>query len=252
MMTIVKGALAGRLTVLMAALFSLALLGGCMYPKEMRKENQTNPGEFIAVVQQSIDEYHTKKSVFPIKNSDMETPIYEKYVIDFQKLKNSGYLSNLPGNAYESGGDFIYVLVDPDTKAKVKLFDLVAYRTTADIQKKINDYISKNNGAVPGGETYSPGFRYVDFGKIGMKTPEIKSVYNRQSLINFLVHDSGKVAIDYAPDLAQKIRDKQLQAALKDGQNLLPLLVEDSYFVPIMSFEYKWDSASSKPVPVMK
>ncbi|MGO4273670.1 hypothetical protein AB4Z22_28210, partial [Paenibacillus sp. TAF58] len=85
------------------------LLSGCAYPKEMRKENQMNPAEFITVVQQAIDLYHEKNGVLPIKNSDMTTPLYEKYVIDFGKLKKTNLLSTVPANAFESGGIFIYV-----------------------------------------------------------------------------------------------------------------------------------------------
>ncbi|WP_253735808.1 hypothetical protein [Paenibacillus sp. FJAT-26967] len=251
-MKIRRGGYASRMLVCIAALISLTLLGGCMYPKEMKKENQTNPSEYIAVVQQSIETYHQKKSVYPIKNSDMDTPLYEKYVIDFQKLKNSGYLTNLPANAYESGGDYMYVLVDPEDKPRVKMFDLIAYRAVSDIQKKVYDYFGKNNAAVPGGELYSPGFYYVDFDKLNMKAPEIKSVFNRQSLIHFLVHETGKVAIDYGPDLAGLIREKQLQPTLKKGQKLLPLLVEEGHFVPIQSFDYEWDAGKQIPVPVMK
>lgn len=47
---------------------SLALLlSGCAYPKELRKENQINPAEFITVVQQAVDLFHEKTGVLPIK-----------------------------------------------------------------------------------------------------------------------------------------------------------------------------------------
>ena len=226
----------------------ILLLGGCMYPNEQRKENQVNPAEYITVVQQAVDQYHTKSGVLPIKNSTMDTPLYEKYVIDFGKLQKSNLISSVPANAFENGGIFMYVLVNVETKPEVKLMDLNAYQSAGELQKQVEAYQAKHGGALPLGEPLAPGFYYLDFGKLGAKPPQIKSAYNRQSFLNYIVHDSGKVAIDYGPDLMKLIQGKKLEGTLKPDQDLRELLVSSSYFVPTQSYAYHWQQ--SQPIPV--
>jgi hypothetical protein len=243
---IARGVVYGRWIGIILSL--VLLLSGCAYPKELRKENQINPAEFITVVQQAVDLFHEKSGVLPIKNSDMTTPLYEKYVIDFAKLKKSNYLSTVPANAFESGGIFIYVLVDVETKPTVKLMDLSAYQSVEDVQKKINDYKASHDGKLPAGIAINEAFEYVDFNNLGMKAPEIKSVYNRQTLVTYLVNkQTGEVAIDYAMDIMKFIQDQALTSSLKPDQDLREILVNKSYFVPIRSFEYRWQN--NQPLP---
>ena len=49
--------------------------------------------------------------ILPIKTLDQTTPIYHKYPIDFKRLVPE-YMAEPPGNAYESGGVFQYVIID--------------------------------------------------------------------------------------------------------------------------------------------
>ncbi|WP_244208888.1 hypothetical protein [Paenibacillus ferrarius] len=224
------------------------LLSGCAYPKELRKENQINPAEFITVVQQAIDLYHEKTGVLPIKNSEMTTPLYEKYVIDFAKLKKTNLLSTVPANAFESGGIFIYVLVDAETKPTVKLMDLSAYQSVEDVQKKINDYKAKHDGNLPAGVAINEAFEYVDFDHLGMKAPDIKSVYNRKNIISYIVNkQTGDVSIDYAMDIMQLIQSGSLAGSLKPEQDLREILVTKTLFVPIRSTAYLWQKEQPMP-----
>lgn len=230
------------------ALVLVILLTGCAYPQELRKENQINPAEFITVVQQAIDTYHEKTSVLPIKNSEMTTPLYEKYVIDFAKLKKTNLLSSVPANAFESGGVFIYVLVDVETKPTVKLMDLSAYQSVEDVQKKVNDYIAKHSGNIPQGVAINDDFAYVDFKLLGLKEPDIKSVYNRKNPITFILNrQTGEAAIDYAMDINTFIQNNALGNTLKPNEDLRHILVDKSYFVPIRSFPYTW--MNNQPMP---
>ncbi len=229
------------------AIISLIMLSGCMYPGELRKENQVNPSEYMTVVQQAVNQFHTKNGVLPIKNSDMSTPIYEKYVIDFGKLQKGGYLSDIPANAFESGGVFMYVLVNPESKPEVKLIDLTAYQAAVDIQKLADDYRKKHNGEIPKGEKIAPSFYYLDFEKLGSKLPSIRSAYNRQSFIHFIIDESGRVTIDYGPDLMKLIESKGLAGSLEPGQDLRELLVAESYFVPVWSAPFRW--SQNQPLP---
>ncbi|MDR6549459.1 hypothetical protein [Paenibacillus qinlingensis] len=233
---------------LLLALILVILLTGCAYPQELRKENQINPAEFITVVQQAVDTFHTKSGVLPIKNSEMSTPLYEKYVIDFPKLKKMNLLSTVPANAFESGGVFIYVLVDAETKPVVKLMDLSAYQSVEDVQKKVNDYIVKHGGNMPQTVSQNDAFAYVDFKLLGMKQPEIKSVYNRKNAITYILNkQTGEVSIDYAMDINTFIQNNALTNSLKPDQDLRQILVEKSYFVPIRSVAYAWQD--NQPMP---
>ncbi|UJF36196.1 DUF3939 domain-containing protein [Paenibacillus hexagrammi] len=229
----------------------LVALSGCAYPSELRMENKINPAEFITVVQQAVDQFHEKTGVLPIKNSEMDTPLYEKYVIDFGKLQKGHFLSSVPANAFESGGIFIYVLIDVETKPQVKLMDLSAYQSVPDVQTKVDEYKMKHNGEAPVSISINDQFGYVDFDKMGMKSPEVKSSFDRQSTITYIIHkQTGTVAIDYAPDIMKLIQGKSgtLTDYLKPDQDLRKLLAAQSYFVPIKSYPYRWKD--EQPIPV--
>jgi hypothetical protein len=242
----------GHLKIWAAALLiaAMALVSGCMYPNELRKQNTANPSEFIPVVQNAVDQFHAKTGVLPIKNSELDTPIYEKYPIDFKKLQEHGLMSSPPLNSFEAGGVFIYVLINAETKPEVKLLELSTIQSVGDVQAWVDDYKKKNGGRLPKGNEIAPYFYYVDFEKLGKKSPQVKSVYNRQSFINYIVHESGTVAIDYAPDLMAAINAQGGPAKLKPGQDLRELLPANSFFVPAKSFAYKWEN--NQPTPYMK
>jgi len=226
----------------------LLVASGCAYPQELRQENQINPAEFITVVQQAVDQFHDKTGVLPIKNSEMTTPLYEKYVIDFGKLQRANLLSSVPANAFEKGGIFMYVLVNPETKPEVKLMDLSAYQSAGDVEKQAADYRAKHNGELPLGFQAAPGFYYVDFDKLGTKAPEIKSDYNRQNTYSYVIQEkTGLVMLDYGPDLMKAIEAKGLQDQLDPKADLRELLVADALFVPARSFAYHWKDGA--PVP---
>lgn len=228
----------------------LMLASGCMYPNELRKQNTANPSEFIPVVQNAVDQFHAKTGVLPIKNSEEDTPIYEKYPIDFKKLQERGLMSSPPLNSFEAGGIFMYVLVNPETKPEVKLLELSTLQSVGDVQSWVNDYKKKNGNQLPKGNGITDYFYYIDFAKLGKKPPQVKSVYNRQSFINYIVHESGTVAIDYAPDIMTAINAKGGSDKLKPDQDLRELLVQDSFFVPGKSFAYKWEN--NQPTPYIK
>lgn len=235
------------------ALFMLGLcmllLTGCMYPQEMRKEQQVATGEFVVVVQSAIDQFQAKTHVLPIKNSEETTPIYEKYPIDFKKLKERSLISNVPANAFENGGSVIYVLVDVETKPTVKMMDLTSFQKTVEVQKLVDEYKSKNNGQIPKGEAVSSAFYRIDFAKMNKKPIVAQSMYTRQVQLPFLMNDMGQVAIDYAEEMMRLIDKKSLQTSLNDKQDLRELLVKESYYVPARSYAYHW--INGQPTPVM-
>lgn len=215
----------------------LLLLSGCMYPNELRQENQVALKENVLIVQNAIDQYRTKTGVLPIKNSTMETPLYEKYPVDFKKLLDGKYISRIPPTAYENGGTAIFVLVHPDEKAEVKLMDLTPYLQANSVQHAVDAYQAAHSGEIPKGEAVAPRFYRLDFAKMNMPVEQVKSLYSLQ-LLGFLVHDSGEVLIDYAPEIARFIARKGITP--DPGQDLRALLLEESLFVPVKSRPYYW------------
>ncbi|UUZ94415.1 hypothetical protein LJK87_07575 [Paenibacillus sp. P25] len=221
-------------------------LSGCMYPNELKKQNQIASGEYIVLVQNAIDQYKAKTGVLPIKNSDEMTPLYEKYPIDFSKLRGR-YLSEVPANAFENGGSAMYVLVDAETKPTVKMMDLTSFQQTVELQKQIDDYKART-GESPFGEPVAKGFHFIDFDKLKMKPEQVRSVYSPQQMLPFLLHDSGRVTIDYAPEIMKLIDKEKLQSKLDGSEDLREPLVKESPFVPARSYAYRWQNGT--PVPI--
>jgi hypothetical protein len=240
-----------KLTLVLTIIVLSASLAGCMYPQDMRKENQAATGEFVVVVQNAIDQFHAKTGVLPIKNSVETTPLYEKYPIDFKKLKERGLLSTVPANAFENGGTAIYVLVDVETKPTVKMMDLTSYQDTVEAQKLVDEYRSKNSGQLPKGEAVAPSFYRIDFAKMNKKPMQVQSMYTRQVSLPFVMHESGQVTIDYAEELMRLIDKKSLGGSLDAKQDLRELLVKESFYVPSRSYPYRWINGQPTPVPAI-
>lgn len=215
----------------------VALLTGCMYPKQMRKENQATAVESVLLVQNAVDRYKEKNGILPIKNSEMNTPVYEKYVIDMKKL-TQGYLGQMPGIAFENGGSALFVLVNPEQKPEVKLLDLTVTQQAGDIQRWVDEYMRSNNGAIPKGEAAGEDVYRLDFAKLGKKLIQAQSSYSR-TYLSYLVSANGTVAIDYAPEIMQAMERKGMKTA-EAKLDLRTVLVAESPYVPVKSFPYYW------------
>jgi hypothetical protein len=218
-------------------LLAVMLLPGCMYGDRIKKEGAPASGEYIALVQNAVDQYRTKTGVLPIKNKEAVMSEYERYLIDFKKLQDARLLTSVPVNAFENGGTALYVVAHTETDPKVKLLDLVSYRLIADLQMAIDRYKSDQKGMVPKGELVSEGYWLPDYKALRLKEPQIRSPYS-MTMLHAVMNDNGTVGIDYAPEIQKLIAKK----GLKPGKDtdLRELLADDSYFVPAVSFPYRW------------
>ncbi len=109
-------------------------------------QNQVPYKDQVASVQTAVDQFKQESGgLLPIKTKDMDTPIYQKYPIDFTKIVPR-YMQDAPGNSYESGGIFAYVLVDAETKPTVKLLDLRMADTIQDVNVHLNIYRQNHKG----------------------------------------------------------------------------------------------------------
>ncbi|PZE21955.1 hypothetical protein [Paenibacillus xerothermodurans] len=222
-------------------------LSGCMYPDEMRKENQLATGESVVVVQNAVDQFKNGTGVLPIKNSWETTPLYEKYPVDFKKLKGRGILSSVPSNAFENGGTAIYVLVNVETAPTVKMMDLTSYQATVEVQQLVDDYRARTK-QLPKGDTVAPSFYHINFAAMDKTPISVRSVYTHQVNLPFIMHESGQVAIDYAEEIMRLIDKKTLRSGLTASEDLRELLVEEWLYVPARSYPYHW--LNGEPVPV--
>ncbi|MGO4544222.1 hypothetical protein AB4Z29_05455 [Paenibacillus sp. 2TAB23] len=218
------------LAMLAGSIVMLIALSGCMYPKDQLKQNQVAPKEAVRNVQAAIDQYKDETGMLPIKNSTAETPKYEKFYVDFGKLGRTGYLTDIPSAAFENGGSFSFLLIDEETKPRVKLLDIVAFQNINDIQGWVTSYI-QTNSVLPKGEQTYPGFYQINYKEMNKSAPTIRSVFSGQTL-QALVDENGVVYTDYGIDIMQFIQ-KSDQKEFAADFDLRTLLVDGSDFVPV-------------------
>jgi hypothetical protein len=217
------------------------LLTGCMYPNEELAKNQVPYQDQIQTVQTAVDAFRKDNGgILPIKTKEAETPIYQKYPIEFKKITPK-YIADPPGNAYENGGVFQYVLVDVETKPTVKLFDLRMTDVIRDIKLRI-----KTKGYPPYKKQIAKNVFSLDFKQLGYKNaPHVVSPFSNQNL-SFVITGNAEVYVDYRPDLYQALKESDNE--IKPGEDIRTYLVDDSMFVPAYSLPYTWDAKTNEPV----
>nr|WP_106784668.1 hypothetical protein [Lysinibacillus timonensis] len=215
------------------------LLTGCMYPQEERVENQIPDDVQLDGVQRAIEEYMEDTGVLPIQNRDMDTDIFIKYPIDFSKLVPK-YLANIPGNAYEKGGIFQYIIWNPEEKPTVKLVDLRAAEKIRELN--IRFLATKY-------PTYKdPITNYIytiDYDKLGMETElTVPSPYSNNQL-PLIASTDGVVHVDYSIDLNLFLQENNLTPT--PGEDIRMLLVDAYPVVPAYSLPYTVDE-NNEPI----
>src|SRR5699024_3787485 len=99
-----------------------------------------------------------------IKTKEADVDIYEKYLIDFNMLKDNQLLSETPATAYENGGTYQYTLIDVEEDPTVKLIDLRLAKTVSDLNRKLNIYRSKHTYP-PFGDKIENGIYELNYDK---------------------------------------------------------------------------------------
>jgi hypothetical protein len=220
-----------------AVLIASALLTGCLYPQDRLAQNRMPPRDAVWLVQAAVDDYRRDTGLLPIKNADPDTPRYEKYVVDLAKLKRTGYVTDLPAAAFEKGGNYYFLVLDEETEPIVRLMNITVLQQLNDLQERVNEYKSSHGGALPAGEPVYPSFAALDYGKLGGRKPDIRSVFSGHP-INVLVHDSGAVFADYGIDVRRLV--ESMGAAPEPDEDLRGLLARETLFVPVKSPVYYW------------
>lgn len=216
-------------------------LSGCMYPAEERANNQIPYKEQIQSVQMAVDSFRKdNEGILPIKTNAKTTTVYQKYQIDFNKIIPK-YLAEPPGNAFENGGIFEYVLVDVETNPTVKLLDLRIADAIRDIQLRI-----KTNGYPPYKKRLAENVFSLDFKQLGFEnSPNAISPFTNQNL-PFVITGNARVYVDYSADLYQALKTGNF--TVKEGEDIRSILWKDSMFVPAYSLPYTIDLKTMEPI----
>lgn len=220
------------LSILIAFIF--LTLTGCLYPESEKLKNSGPIDVHIDSVEVALKRYHQDTGVYPIKNSTVDTPIYEKYIIDMGRLYPR-YLGYLPPNSFENGGSHMYVVVDIEQTPRVRLIDLKSSSEVERVQRSVNQYYHKN-GQYPFGEMVAPSYYKIDYKRLDISAPTIISPFSDKAL-PLIISDQGEVFIDYMLDIGIFLN----QGFTSEHDDPRQVLVDHSYFVPVKSPTYHYE-----------
>jgi len=214
----------------------MLLLSGCLYPQDQTPGGKASARSAVAAVQDAVDRYQEATGVLPIQSADQTVPLYEKFKIDFAKMKRMGYIESVPKLAFENGGSYIFLIIDEESKPVAKLLDVTAFQGIATVQQQVDAYRKSHNGSLPIGEAVDPGFHYIDFGMSGMKQPKLNSVFSHRPL-EIMIDEQGRVYADYRIDIAEAMKNKPAESTT--DEDLRRRLIDASDFVPVKSPVYR-------------
>lgn len=211
-------------------------LSGCLYPESEKAENQIPHEEQLETVQHAVEQYKEKNNgLVPIKTKPSDTPIFEKYLIDFNLLKEANVLTQTPGNAYENGGFYQYALLDPENDPQVKLIDLRVTESLRMVNVQLDAYRSEHLYP-PFGEEIDDNIYTIDHEKLGLdEVPTVVSPYSHNDL-PIIMNEKGKLFIDYRPDLYQAL--EKYDHSYENGDDIRYILAENTPFLPAYSIPY--------------
>lgn len=212
------------------------LLSGCLYPESELDKNQVPNEAQLESVQAAVDQYKEENNgLVPIKTKPSDTPIFEKYLIDFNVLKEANLITEIPGNSFENGGIYQYALITPEDNPQVKLIDL---RTTEDI-RMVNvqlDMYRNEHLYPPFGEKIAEDVYTIDYEKLGLETePTVVSPYSKNNL-PIVMNSDGKLFVDYRIDLLAAL--KEYDHNYTEGEDIRFILAENTPFLPVYSLPY--------------
>ncbi|RPF55762.1 hypothetical protein [Aquisalibacillus elongatus] len=213
-------------------IFITLILSACLYPEERKMENTPTNDEQLEEVQQAVLEYRERHTgLLPIKNSDENTPFYIKYAIDFKTLQDENILGQPPSNSYENGGQYSYVIIDPEDDTEVKVSDVRVNQDLRSINYEINLY--RNKAIVPPyGKKINQDYFEINLDKMNIDEPfTVVSPYSNRELEVIIDHE-GQPLVDYRPDVYQMLEEEDISQYEGD---LRELLVEQHPIVPTYS-----------------
>lgn len=222
--------------LLLVIITSMFLLTGCLYPKEELAKNQIPNESQLEMVQNAVDQYvEMTDGLVPIKTKSSDVDIYEKYLIDFTILKENNLISEIPGTAYENGGAYQYIILDPENNPQVKLIDLRISDKLRELYTKLDIYRSEHLFP-PFGEQIEKGIYKLNYEKLGYKSePHVVSPFTKNNL-PFVMNTDGELFVDYRIDLQQAL--DEFDHSFEEGDDIRSILEDNYHFVPVYSLPY--------------
>ncbi|MYL32739.1 hypothetical protein GLW08_17500 [Pontibacillus yanchengensis] len=212
------------------------ILTGCLYPDENLTKNQVPNTVQLQSMQTAIDQFKESHPYeLPIKNREKETPVFQKYPIDFSRLKEANILAEAPGNSFQRGGVYQYVLIHPEEDPTVKVIDIRATQNLTQVNIRLAAYRNEHRYP-PFGEKVADDIYTINYKKLGYDDPpQVKSPYT-QNLLPIVMDVEGDLYIDYRPDLYDFLQ--KYEHNYKTGDDIRYLLAEHSPIVPANSLPY--------------
>ncbi|WP_040713045.1 hypothetical protein [Paenibacillus curdlanolyticus] len=236
-----------RIVTAIMLLFIMSSVAGCMYPKDRLVENQMPARDAILNTQTVVNQYFKDTGILPIVTADVSTPKYEKYRLDFDKLKSKRYISDMPASSFEGGGQYYYLIINEETTRDIKLMDIAVFQQVMDLQRQVDTYYASDAKMISLNKDQAyPGYYRIDFKRLGVTEPKIISIYSGRAL-SPMIDERGLVYLDYGLDIAQSVQ-KSGQTPKADS-DLRELLVASSDLVPVKSPVYKWVNGEPQAQP---
>ncbi|MFD1850493.1 hypothetical protein [Oceanobacillus bengalensis] len=219
-----------------ASILLSVILSGCLYPESELEKNQIPDEAQQEMVQSAINKYQEETNgLVPIRTKSSDTPIFEKYLIDFSLLTDRGLLTEIPGNAYENGGVYQYALITPDEDPRVKLIDLRSTEAIRSVNIRLDVYRDEHLYP-PFGDVVAEDIYTIDYKKLGLDSPPtVKSPYSDEFL-PVIMDVNGKLYIDYRIDLNHALQEHE--HAYEEGDDIRYLLAENTPILPAYSLPY--------------
>ncbi|UOQ42704.1 hypothetical protein MUN89_12055 [Halobacillus salinarum] len=216
--------------------FMLLLLSGCLYPQSQLSKNQIPNQVQLDQIQQAVTSYQQQTNgLLPIKTKPEDTPIFQKYQIDFSKLREKGLIGETPGTAFENGGHYLYVIIKPESKPTVKLLDLRTSERLRALQVKIKFYKEKHQYP-PFGKQVANGIYNLKYKELGLEQPPVVDSPYSEQMLPIYINAKGELLIDYRKDLYAYLNEQD--HTYKNGEDIRYLLTDHAPFVPGYSPPY--------------
>ncbi|WP_048602326.1 hypothetical protein [Rubeoparvulum massiliense] len=219
----------------------LALSSGCAVPQDVLQKNNTMLPVAVQQIEDAVHQYYKEKAILPIVTKDRDTPIFEKYEIELAKLYPH-YLTHIPEPAYEEGGIYRFVILDPEGEQAVRAMDLHLIQQVNDLQRWLIEYVKKQ-GQYPTLEEVEPGYYTLNEDKLGRQKAWIKSPFSDRQL-PLLLHRSGRLIVDFRPEIQTMLVEGEEQ-----DRDLRWLIVENTPFVPNCGAPIYWEEGKLKLDP---
>lgn len=211
-------------------------LSGCMYPKEQLAKNQIPHQDQLEMVERAVNAYiEQNNGLVPIQTKTSYTSEFEKYPIDFDRLREQNLLSEIPGNAFENGGIYQYVIITPEENPRVRLIDLRLSEALQKLAIQIDAYRTKEIYP-PFGEEIVQGLYKINYERLGLKSaPYVTSPYSRNHL-PVMIDTEGVLYIDYRIDLLRAL--SEFDHEYEEGDDIRYLIADHTPFALPYSLPY--------------